>query len=532
MLGISRPGPRRGHALHLGLGALSATADLRRTFVEESASSFALSIGGRRHRRPHRARGAAPGGRGAAALPRAARPHPLRVPSLRQHPGHLPPEHPHPLAADRRRGLHPGGPLRAGGCALGPGRARARALGARAARPRVRRACCTTSARSRSSSRSRAAPRCSRPRPTSAASRPTRWRSSARPVSSTAAARILEHQTTPYRQVRELGEEIPLTSRIIKVVNAYEDLTVGRAAHGPASAPSNGSTSASATSTTRASSTRCSRRSATGQPRPERAVTPPRHPLGGGRGRAIMATSGNPRRENEHAGQTPGAVPPVRAPALIVFCERGASSMSALPITRLFDPSDPVFRVHEGGKLGVHATSALRDADDLSLLYTPGVAQVSRAIAADPALATVYTAVATRSPSSATAPRSSDWGTWGHSAAMPVMEGKAVLFKHFADVDAVPVCMETGSVEEIVDAVARIAPTYGGINLEDISAPRCFEIERRLQAASRHPGLPRRPARDGDRGARCPAGRRAGRRQGPRGPHASWCRGRGLPASR
>ena len=65
---------------------------------------------------------------------------------------------------------------------------------------------------------------------------------------------------------------------------------------------------------------------------------------------------------------------------------------------------------------------------------------------------------------------------------MPVMEGKAVLFKHFADVDAVPVCMETGTVEEIVDAVARIAPTYGGINLEDISAPRCFEIERRLQA--------------------------------------------------
>ena len=64
---------------------------------------------------------------------------------------------------------------------------------------------------------------------------------------------------------------------------------------------------------------------------------------------------------------------------------------------------------------------------------------------------------------------------------MPVMEGKAVLFKHFAGIDAVPVCMETGTVEELVEAIARIAPTYGGINLEDISAPRCFEIERRLQ---------------------------------------------------
>jgi malate dehydrogenase (oxaloacetate-decarboxylating) len=155
--------------------------------------------------------------------------------------------------------------------------------------------------------------------------------------------------------------------------------------------------------------------------------------------------------------------------------------MSALPTSQLFDPSDPVFRVHVGGKLGVHATSPLRDAEDLSLLYTPGVAQVSRAIAADPTLAGVYTSrrntVAVVSDGTAVL----GLGAVGPLAAMPVMEGKAVLFKHFADVDAVPVCMETGTVEEIVDAVARIAPTYGGINLEDISAPRCFEIERRLQ---------------------------------------------------
>jgi malate dehydrogenase (oxaloacetate-decarboxylating) len=155
--------------------------------------------------------------------------------------------------------------------------------------------------------------------------------------------------------------------------------------------------------------------------------------------------------------------------------------MSALPTSQLFDPSDEVFRVHVGGKLGVHATSELRDAADLSLLYTPGVAEVSRAIAADPGLAATYTSrrntVAVVSDGTAVL----GLGAIGPLAAMPVMEGKAVLFKHFAGVDAVPVCMETGTVDEIVDAVARIAPTYGGINLEDISAPRCFEIERQLQ---------------------------------------------------
>ena len=156
--------------------------------------------------------------------------------------------------------------------------------------------------------------------------------------------------------------------------------------------------------------------------------------------------------------------------------------MSALPTSQLFDPSDPVFRVHVGGKLGVHATSQLRDSADLALLYTPGVAQVSRAIAADPSLAAVYTSrrntVAVVSDGTAVL----GLGDVGPLAAMPVMEGKAVLFKHFADVDAVPVCLQTGSVDDIVQAVARMAPTYGGINLEDISAPRCFEIERRLQA--------------------------------------------------
>lgn len=155
--------------------------------------------------------------------------------------------------------------------------------------------------------------------------------------------------------------------------------------------------------------------------------------------------------------------------------------MTAHPSYPLFDPTDPVFRAHEGGKLGVHATQPLRDRADLSLLYTPGVADVSRAIAADPSLAARYTAkrhsVAVVTDGTAVL----GLGDIGPLAALPVMEGKAVLFKHFAGIDAVPVCMETGTVDELVDAIARVAPTYGGINLEDISAPRCFEIERRLQ---------------------------------------------------
>ncbi|WP_235950298.1 NAD(P)-dependent malic enzyme [Phycicoccus flavus] len=155
--------------------------------------------------------------------------------------------------------------------------------------------------------------------------------------------------------------------------------------------------------------------------------------------------------------------------------------MSASPALPPVDPRSPVFRAHEGGKLGVHATQALRGREDLSLLYTPGVAEVSLAVAADPALASRYTgrgnSVAVVSDGTAVL----GLGDIGPLGALPVMEGKAVLFKHFAGIDAVPVVMETGTVEEIVEAVARIAPTYGGINLEDISAPRCFEIEERLR---------------------------------------------------
>ena len=146
-----------------------------------------------------------------------------------------------------------------------------------------------------------------------------------------------------------------------------------------------------------------------------------------------------------------------------------------------FDPGDPVFRAHEGGKLEVVPTKSLRDRADLALLYTPGVAEVSLAIAADPSLAARYTGRSNMVAVITDGTAVLGLGNIGPLAALPVMEGKAVLFKHFAGVDAVPVCLETGTVEELVETIVRLAPTYGGINLEDISAPRCFEIERQLQ---------------------------------------------------
>ncbi len=146
-------------------------------------------------------------------------------------------------------------------------------------------------------------------------------------------------------------------------------------------------------------------------------------------------------------------------------------------------PDDPIFAVHRGGKMAVTSTVPLATREDLSLAYTPGVAEVCLAIAADPALADIYTwtshAVAVVTDGSAVL----GLGNIGPSAAMPVMEGKAVLFKAFGGVDAVPICLATQDVDEIVATVSALAPSFGGINLEDISAPRCFEIERRLDAA-------------------------------------------------
>ncbi len=156
---------------------------------------------------------------------------------------------------------------------------------------------------------------------------------------------------------------------------------------------------------------------------------------------------------------------------------------------RLADPAQvparegPVFDLHRGGKLEVASTVPLATRADLSLAYTPGVAEVCRAIAADESLVDEYTwvshTVAVVTDGSAVL----GLGNIGPRAAMPVMEGKAVLFKQFGGVDAVPICLDTQDVEEIITAVEAIAPSFGGINLEDISAPRCFEIERRLDEA-------------------------------------------------
>ena len=143
--------------------------------------------------------------------------------------------------------------------------------------------------------------------------------------------------------------------------------------------------------------------------------------------------------------------------------------------------SDRTFLLHLGGKIEVSSKVPLKTRDDLSRAYTPGVARISQAIAKDPSdlrrLTIKRNTVAVVTDGSAVL----GLGNIGPGAALPVMEGKAALFKRFADVDAWPVCLDTQDVDEIVRTVQIIAPVYGGINLEDISAPRCFEIEARLR---------------------------------------------------
>ena len=144
---------------------------------------------------------------------------------------------------------------------------------------------------------------------------------------------------------------------------------------------------------------------------------------------------------------------------------------------------DPAFVLHQGGKIEVTPRAPIDGPEDLALAYTPGVGRVSQAIADEPervwALTGRSNAVAVLSNGSAVL----GLGNIGPEAAMPVMEGKAVLFKQFAGIDAYPLCVDAASVDEMVAIGLAIAPTFGGINLEDIRAPECFEIERRLQEA-------------------------------------------------
>ena len=145
--------------------------------------------------------------------------------------------------------------------------------------------------------------------------------------------------------------------------------------------------------------------------------------------------------------------------------------------------SDRTFDMHQGGKIEVLARMPVADRDDLSMAYTPGVARVCLAIAEDKTRAQVLTikknCIAVVSDGTAVL----GLGDIGPEAAMPVMEGKAMLFKEFGGVDAFPLCLNTKDPEEIIRIVTALAPTFGGFNLEDISAPRCFEIEERLKAA-------------------------------------------------
>jgi len=158
------------------------------------------------------------------------------------------------------------------------------------------------------------------------------------------------------------------------------------------------------------------------------------------------------------------------------------SAMAAIAGVSVHKVSDRTFLLHLGGKIEMRSKVPLRNRDDLSMAYTPGVARVSLALAAKPEDARRLTikrnSVAVVTDGSAVL----GLGNVGPYAALPVMEGKAALFKRFANIDAWPICLDTQDVDQIVATVAAIAPGFGGINLEDISAPRCFEVERRLRA--------------------------------------------------
>jgi len=180
---------------------------------------------------------------------------------------------------------------------------------------------------------------------------------------------------------------------------------------------------------------------------------------------------------------------PVLRRTLVVHCRDEAHQLQIVekvkstPNIKLVDWWDRTFRMHENGKIQMFSTAPVRDKDDLSMAYTPGVARVCTAIQHDPALSHKYTirknTVAIVSNGTAVL----GLGDIGPEGAMPVMEGKALLFKEFGGVDGFPICINARTVDEVVDFVQRIAPTFGGINLEDIAAPECFEIEERLRAS-------------------------------------------------
>ena len=200
---------------------------------------------------------------------------------------------------------------------------------------------------------------------------------------------------------------------------------------------------------------------------------------------AAVSAAGGALTALDVVGSTPhGLVVDVTCDAVDVdHAETITKAVGALTGVTVRKVSDRTFLIHLGGKLEVNPTVALKHRDDLSRAYTPGVARVCRAIAENPEdvrrLTIKRNTVAIVTDGSAVL----GLGNIGPAAALPVMEGKAALFKRFAGVDAWPVCLDTQDSDEIVEIVRAIATPYGGINLEDIAAPRCFEIERRLRDA-------------------------------------------------
>ncbi len=162
--------------------------------------------------------------------------------------------------------------------------------------------------------------------------------------------------------------------------------------------------------------------------------------------------------------------------------EEIVQAVKALPDIKVIDVYDRTFDLHRGGKISVISKISLKRQSDLAMAYTPGVARICTAIANDPQqvynLTIKQNTVAIVTDGSAVL----GLGNLGPAAALPVMEGKAMLFKEFAAIDAFPICLDTQDTEEIIRTVQNIAPVFGGVNLEDISSPRCFEIEARLRA--------------------------------------------------
>lgn len=161
--------------------------------------------------------------------------------------------------------------------------------------------------------------------------------------------------------------------------------------------------------------------------------------------------------------------------------EEIVQAVNGLPDIRVIDVYDRTFNLHRGGKISVISKISLKRQSDLAMAYTPGVARICTAIANDPQqvynLTIKNNTVAIVTDGSAVL----GLGNLGPAAALPVMEGKAMLFKEFAGIDAFPICLNTQDTEEIIRTVQNIAPVFGGVNLEDISSPRCFEIEARLR---------------------------------------------------